>query len=246
MQPNPCDYRERTYRNKILKNDFNNYSVTVRESDLFISTDTDLREIATRSVLQHRGAIESYIQAYPDFLTSLSPLKYDESAPGIVRDMLKASTMARVGPMAAVAGAISEYVGRDLVPYSQNVIIENGGDIFIHSKRDVHIAIFAGNSPLSWHVSLVVHKEEMPMGICTSSATVGPSLSFGCADAVCVKASSVSLADAAATAIGNNVKSKGDIRRALKEGMKIEQVLGIVIIVADQIGAIGNMELMRL
>lgn len=245
MKCNPGDYRERTYRNRILKNNFNVYGLTIRETDLYISTDHDLKEIALRSVLQQRAFIESYISACPDFLTSLIPLKYDEFAPEIVREMLTAATQTGVGPMAAVAGAIAEHVGRDLLMYSKNVIIENGGDIFIQTVSDIRVGIFAGNSPLSGRVSMLVRKEEMPIGVCTSSGTVGHSLSFGCADAVCVKAESVSLADAAATAVGNLVKSKRNINHVLEKGMTIEKIRGIVIIVEDQIGAIGDIELLN-
>ncbi len=246
MHCNPGDYIERGYRNRILKkNNISVYNVTVRETDLYISTEYDLTEIAIRSVLAHRASIEAYICTCPDFLTSLKPLKYDGFAPDIIREMMVASSMAGVGPMAAVAGAIAEHVGHDLLLHSKNVIIENGGDIFIRSTNDVHVGIFAGSSPLSDRVSLLVRKEEMPMGICTSSGTVGHSLSFGCADAVCVKAESVSLADAAATSIGNQVKSKRNIRHVLEEGMNIGHIRGIVIIIGDQLGAIGDIELLN-
>lgn len=246
MPSDPGAYNARTYRNNILKNNLKVYNVTIRETDLFISTDTDLAEISLSSVLKYRSFIETYGHANPEFFTSLTPVKYDEYAPEIVREMMKAASVAGVGPMAAVAGAISEFVGRDLLVHSQNVIVENGGDIFIRSLKDVRIGIFAGQSPLNDRLSLRIHREEMPMGVCTSSGTVGHSLSFGCADAVCVKSGSVSLADSAATAIGNLVKSKRDIRHALEVGMKIHDVLGIVIIVDDQLGAIGEVELLGL
>jgi hypothetical protein len=82
----------------------------------------------------------------------------------------------------------------------------------------------------------------MPLGICTSSGTVGHSLSFGRADSVCVTSKSASLADAAATAIGNLVKGEGDVKKALEAGAKIEGVLGIVIIIKDKLGACGAIE----
>jgi uncharacterized protein len=239
------EYRERTYRDRILKNNLKSFNVTIRESDLFVSTDLDLEDVTRHSVYQYRSYIESYIEAHPDFLTSLVPLPCDEFAPAIVRDMMTAAIMAGVGPMAAVAGAIAEHVGRDLLQYSRNVIIENGGDIFIQTQNDIHVGIFAGNSPLSEHISLHVSVKEMPVGVCTSSGTVGHSLSFGNADAVCVKAKSVALADAAATAIGNRVKTKQDIYLALQEGMKIKDILGMVIILADHFGAIGDVELVN-
>jgi ApbE superfamily uncharacterized protein (UPF0280 family) len=234
---------ERSYRNKILNNNLIIFNVTVRESDIFVCADYDLKETTLSAIHRCRSHLEAYIRLHPEFLTSLRPVQFDDFAPPIIRDMMIAGRKAGVGPMAAVAGAIAEYVGKDLLQYSKNVIIENGGDIFIQSQHDIHVGILAGNSPLSDKLSIIIHKEEMPMGICTSSGTVGHSLSFGKSDAVCVKAKSVALADAAATAIGNLVKSKKDISRALQIGMMIDEILGIAVICKDQFGAIGDIEL---
>lgn len=142
--------------------------------------------------------------------------------------------------MASVAGAIAEFVGKDLLGFTDNLIIENGGDIFLQSKKSLSIGIFAGESALSYKVKIIVKPEETPFGICTSSATVGPSLSFGKVDAVCVLSKSAILADAAASAIGNGVKSKNDIKKALDYGMKIPGVRGIVIIIGNDMGAAGK------
>jgi len=147
--------------------------------------------------------------------------------------------------MAAVAGAVSEFVGNDLLQLNQteNLLIENGGDIFLKSKNKQTVSVFAGESALSYKVNILIKPEETPLGICTSSATVGPSLSFGNADAVCVISQSATLADAAASAIGNRVKSKKDIKTVLEYGIKIPEVRGIVIIYGNDIGIIGNIEL---
>jgi ApbE superfamily uncharacterized protein (UPF0280 family) len=144
--------------------------------------------------------------------------------------------------MASVAGAVSEFVGSDLLDQTENLIIENGGDIFIRAKNKLTVAIYAGESTLSYKVNIIVKPEETPLGICTSSATVGPSLSFGIADAVCVISRSATLADAAASAIGNRIKTKKDIKPALDYGMKIPGVKGIVIISGNDMGAIGEVE----
>jgi len=237
------DFQERTYRNRVSHNNLIPFHVCVRETDLFILSDSDLSEIALKSIYIHRGFIESYIKSHPDFLTSLVPVAEDRLAPSIVRDMLKTSRDACVGPMASVAGAIAEYVGNDLLASSRNVIVENGGDIFLNTDRDIKVAIYAGDSPLSYHVSLLLKKEKMPLGVCTSSGTVGHSLSFGNADAVCVISKSSIMADAAATAIGNLVESKKDIKIALEKGIEINGVSGILIIVGDTFGAIGEIEL---
>lgn len=243
MGRNPAAFRSRTYRNWTIKDNLREFNVTVRETDLFIKADSDLTSIALASVHRLRSSLESYISSHRDFLLSLSPVAYDPWAPQVVRDMMRASEKAGVGPMASVAGAMAEHVGRDLLPHTRSVIIENGGDLFLHSLSDVRVGLFAGKSPLSGRVSIRIRKEEMPLGLCTSSGTVGHSLSFGCTDACCVKSGSAALSDAAATAVGNIVKSKRDLHDGLKAGMKIEGVLGVVIVVDDQLGAVGDIEL---
>jgi hypothetical protein len=133
-------------------------------------------------------------------------------------------------------------MGNDLLHKTENIIIENGGDIFLKSKKELTASVYAGESPLSYKVKFIVKPEDSPLGICTSSATVGPSLSFGKADAVCVISKSATLADAAASAIGNKVKGKNDIRNSLDFGIKIPGVTGIIIIMGKELGVIGNVE----
>lgn len=236
-------FQERTYRNRVSHSDLASFHICVRETDLLIFCDTDISQKALEYVHIYRGYIESYIKNHTDFLTSLSPVRPDPFAPPIIRDMITAAIAADVGPMASVAGAISKYVGNDLLAVSKNVIVENGGDIFLKTQKEVRVGIFAGNSPLTYKINLLFKPSQMPLGVCTSSGSVGHSLSFGKADAVCVVSKSSTVADAAATAIGNLVKGKGDIRVALEKGIEIEGVLGALIIIADKFGVIGDMEL---
>lgn len=235
-------HEERTYRSLISKDNLVSYNVTIAESDLFISSDTNLADKALKSLLKHRNSLESYITSHPVFRTSLLPFPADDFAPPIIRDMISKSKICGVGPMAAVAGAVSEYVGYDLLSLTENLIIENGGDIFLKTKNELIVSIYAGESALSYKVNILIKPEDSPLGICTSSATVGPSLSFGAADAVCVISRSATLADAAASAIGNRVKSSKDIKSALDYGIKISGVRGIVIICANEMGAIGEVQ----
>ncbi len=234
---------ERIYRNCISSDDLISFHVSVRQTDLFISADKYLYQQALESVYTYRGYIESYAKIHPDFLRSLTPVKTDGAAPLIIRDMIEAAHRANVGPMASVAGAISEYVAKDLLKISRNVIVENGGDIYLKTEREARVGILAGESPLTFKLNLLLKPPQMPLGVCTSSGTVGHSLSFGKADAVCIISKSATLADAAATAVGNLVKGKGDIRVALQKGMEIAGVLGALIIIGDQFGVIGDIEL---
>ena len=232
--------KKKHYRNLISEDFLKSYQIKVSETDLYIRTDTDLSDIALKSVIKHRNFIEEYIKKRPDFLSSLNPLEKDPRAPEIVRAMLSLSKEARVGPMASVAGAMSEFVGLDLLKYSKNVIVENGGDIFIKTSKMLKVGIFAAESPLSLRVAIRVLPKEMPLGVCTSSASVGHSLSFGIADAVSVTSKSAILADAAATFIGNRVKMKEDIKRAIEDGLRIKGVLGVIVIAGDAMGVAGD------
>jgi len=177
---------DRFYRNKIYADDLEFYEVSVRETDLYVGTDENIYDKTLASVIKYRNYIENYIIHNPAFLTSLVPIADDSFAPPIIKDMINYSKIAGVGPMASVAGAVSHYVGSQLLQYSNNVIIENGGDDFIKTSKAANVSIYAGSSPLSEKIVLKIRPEEMPAGICTSSGTIGHSLSFGRADAVCV------------------------------------------------------------
>ncbi|NIS60700.1 MAG: UPF0280 family protein, partial [Proteobacteria bacterium] len=204
-------FEERTYRNLVKTEDLTPFRVTVRETDLFLLANRKLEKEVKEAVIRYRWQIEEYIRSHPEFQTSLRPVRSDPYAPKIVKEMLKASRLANVGPMASVAGAIAEFVGKDLIPLSPEVICENGGDIFIATSKERVVGVFAGKSPLSLKVGLRIKPGDTPLGICSSSGTVGHSMSFGKADAVCVLSRSTSLADAAATSIGNLIEGKGDI-----------------------------------
>jgi ApbE superfamily uncharacterized protein (UPF0280 family) len=238
--------RQRSYRSWLTRDGLVPFRVAVKETDLYILARILLEQEAHEALIQLRQQIEEYIKGSPLFQTSLVPLPADPRAPRIVKEMLAASQQAGVGPMAGVAGAMAEFVGKALLASSPEVVVENGGDIFIQVSTERKIGLFAGRSPLNMRVGIKVPPERTPVGICTSSGTVGHSQSFGRADAVCVISPSATLADAAATALGNRVQGKGDIERVLEEGRTISGVEGIVIIVGDALGAWGEYELVKL
>ena len=241
----PLRYSERTYRN-LVQTYLSQVRVTVQETDLSIYADGDVASIAKEAVLQQRGYIDSYIRQHAGFAKCLDPWPKDPMAPEIVCQMIDAGQLAQVGPMAAVAGAVAEQVGQALEGVCTEMIIENGGDLYLNVAHDLCIAIFAATSPLSLRVGLNVPAAPMPVAVCTSSGTVGHSLSVGRADAVCVVSPSGPLADAAATAIGNRVLRAADIDAAIRWGKTIEGVVGILIIIGDKMGAWGQVDLVPL
>jgi ApbE superfamily uncharacterized protein (UPF0280 family) len=239
-------YEKRTYRNLVKTDDLVKFEVIVKETDLLVRAESNLSNETRESILKYRHQLETYITMNPEFHRSLIPLGEDLHAPEVVREMIRVSQLARVGPMAAVAGAMAEWVSKDLLKLSREVITENGGDIYLSTARERTIGIYAGQSPLSLKIGIVIEPEESPLGICTSSGTVGRSLSFGKADAVCILSKSAALADAAATAVGNIVQKKKDIELGLQRGREIEGVLGVLIIVGEKMGIWGNIKLVRL
>ena len=222
--------------------------VRVQETDLHIMASRPVEEEARELVLTCRSQLERYITRYPDFVSSLVPMAEDSLAPAMVKEMLAAGRAAQVGPMAAVAGAVASFVGQGLLQLQgvDEVVVENGGDIFVCRRRECISAIYAGDSPLSNKVGLKIAPGQMPLGVCTSSGTIGHSLSLGQADSVTVLARNTALADAVATRLGNGLADKADINTALALGQSIAGVQGVLIIVDDQLGAWGQLELLQL
>jgi len=237
-------YEPRTYRHWVKGKDLVSFNVVVKETDLYICASRNLKSKALKLVLKYRHTLERYIERCPSFLTSLKPLlDSDNDAPRIVKSMLESARKAGVGPMASVAGAITEFVGTELLAFSPEVIVENGGDIFLKSLEKRIIGIYAGKSPLTGKIGLEIDGEDTPLGICTSSGTVGHSLSFGKADAVVALSKSATLADAAATAIGNLILQPDDIPSGIEFAQGIEGLKGLLIIKDDKIGLWGEVKI---
>jgi ApbE superfamily uncharacterized protein (UPF0280 family) len=239
-------HEPRFYRHWIKDSGLISFNVVVEQTDLYIRSRRNLKDKALNSVLKHRGSLEAYIGRHPFFLTTLDSYEAEAKAPAIVKEMARVSQLTGVGPMAAVAGAIAEAVGRDLLAFSPEVIVENGGDIFLKISKKRLVGIYAGQSAFTRKIALEIMPEETPLGICTSSGTVGHSLSLGSADAVIALSSSAALADAAATALGNMVKAADDIPEAIRKARIIEGLRGVVIIVGDKIGVWGKVKIVPL
>ncbi|MFC1934938.1 UPF0280 family protein [Chloroflexota bacterium] len=233
----------RTYRHWIEDRDLISFNVTVKETDLYIRASTSLRSKARRLVLKYRGALEKYIERTPDFLTALKPLHVDKNAPQIAREMAKEAQKVNVGPMAGVAGAVAEFVGEELLPFSPEIVVENGGDIYLKSLKKRVVGIYAGKSVFTGKLGVEIAGEDTPLGICTSSGTFGHSQSFGKADAVIAISQSAILADVTATAIGNLIHKPADIPGGIEFAKNIDGLKGVVIIKDDDIGVWGEVKL---
>lgn len=237
-------YKERRYRQWVKSEGLVTFEVKELETDLLISAGKNLENKVREYILNYREDIQSYIKKNRDFFTSLEPINVDIDAPRIVKAMADAGKKASVGPMAAVAGAIAEFAGRDLLAYTDEVIAENGGDIFIKTKVKRVLGIYAGeDSPFSGKLALEISPSEEGSGVCTSSGTVSHSLSFGIADAALIISGDTALADAVATAMGNVVKNKDRIEKGIDFAKSIDGVRGALVIVGDKLGSWGEIKL---
>jgi ApbE superfamily uncharacterized protein (UPF0280 family) len=236
-------YEPRTYRRAVEADDLVSFEVVSRETDLQVLAERDLSARAEDLVAAARGEIESFIERHPGFQESLSPFAVPDDAPVIVRRMAEAAAKACVGPMAAVAGVIAQSVAEGLAEESSQVVVENGGDIYIVGDRERTVGLFAGESRLSGTIGLRISPGLLPLAVCTSSGTVGHSLSFGVADAVTVLARDGALADAVATGLANRVQGPEDIERAVQAARAVMGLLGVLVVVGDSLGAWGNMRL---
>jgi ApbE superfamily uncharacterized protein (UPF0280 family) len=239
-------HEPRFYRHWIKDSGLISFNVVVAQTDLYIRAQRNVKDKAVDSVLKHRGSLEAYIKSHPLFLTTLDTYQAESEAPAIVKEMTRVSQLTGVGPMAAVAGAIAEAVGRDLLAFSPEIIVENGGDIFLKTSKKRLVGIYAGRSSFTKKIALEIVPKETPLGIGTSSGTVGHSLSLGSADAVIALSSSAALADAAATALGNMVRYADDIPGAIEKARSIEGLRGVVIIVGDKMGVWGRVKIVPL
>lgn len=235
-------FEPRTYRVEVAGDGLVPFVVRVAETDLQILARSDLTAIAERSVRYARADLESYLAVHPRFGESYVPVEADPGAPAIVTAMAEAASASGVGPMAAVAGAFAEHVARELHPHSDEVIVENGGDVYLIGGRERVVALWAGVDGVSG-VGIRLPATSLPCAVATSSGTIGPSVSFGSADTATVVASSGALADAVASVVGNRVRSVADLERAVEAGLAVPGVLGVVVSIAGALAAGGDVEL---
>ncbi len=233
-------YKKRFYRTNIYNGDLVAFQARYFESNLLVYAHSNLSGITSEYLRRFHGQVNNYCQSHPEFEKSLHPVKIDGSSPKIIRTMYKASMRAGVGPMATVAGAIAEAVGQKLLEHSREIIIENGGDIFIAVSKARKIGIFAGIGNVYNRLILNIKPDQSPCGICTSSGQFGHSLSLGKTCATIIISKSSALADGYATAFGNMVNNDDDIDPALKSARRKKDINGIIIITSTKMAAYGD------
>jgi len=222
------------------------HKFSYRDADYRIYTSN--LDLVTDEIIKQREILEKYIITNPEFLKSLSPVpSLTEFAPEIAKRMQKAGLFTEVGPMAAVAGTIAqlgvESCTASAKGYDSNqseTIVENGGDIFMFLKKELILGIHSGVKALEGKLAFLIQPDITPMAVCSSSSTMGHSLSLGNCNLATVFAKSAALADAAATKACNMVKKEEDIQKALNAISTIPGITGLVIIKDEKIGIAGE------
>lgn len=244
------EYKDRNYRSRFAGDNRRWFSVKFLESDLWIGVDSgsysQSMEADTYALLVDlRRAMDAYLLMDPQYKAALQPYDAGLEAPDILKEMSRVSHKTGIGPMSAVAGAVALKVAEFLKSkYGvKEVIVENGGDIYADATADMDIAVFAGQSPLSEKVGLHIPASAFPCGICTSSGTVGPSLSLGKADAMLIVCRDVLLADSYATAMANRIKTVNDLQLVIEQIQSIPDILAALAIKGDRLAVSGLYEL---
>lgn len=219
--------------------------IDLGQTHIRLTTDLANHELK-RYIFSIRRDLENYILKNEDFLLSLDPVETDEDLPLIVRKMVKSSSIADVGPMACVAGTISELSLNYLIDKdSRYSIIENGGDIAMINDEDVLCGIYSNNQVLGNDIAFRIKARRNPLGICTSSGKIGHSISFGEADSVTVISKSSSIADGLATRIANEVigeTSEDKLSNALECSENYREFFdGVLIISQGHVGTVGKL-----
>lgn len=235
---------------------FRFFPVAHHESDLLIGVAhkeyrKEMESTALHELNRLRAILLRHIKEDPAFRESLEPIRSsgrvqdmakDGNIPEEIEVMIRCGEATGTGPMSSVAGLFGEKVGQRLIETFglHEVVVENGGDLFLQVESELISVIHAGDSPLSDKMAFSISPGTW--GVCTSSGTLGHSLSFGKADAVTVISESTPLADAWATALANRVSSADDIEPVLEKVTYIREIAGCAVIVGERIGFRGDFE----
>lgn len=242
-------YTARAYRALAPRPDEAVFRAVVEESDLWINCGRnyfaaagDLPDRVSRKLREVRSIIKAWLRLQPEFGPSLRPVAVPESAPPLIKSMARAGERWRVGPMAAVAGAVAEEVARAFMAEAPDFLVENGGDIFMASTRE-RVAALLPRPEEAAHVGIRLAAPLFPLAVCSSSSTIGHSLSFGNGELVTVVSRDAALADAAATSLCNRLKTPRDLERIVKEAEADPEVIGLFAQCGGAVGLWGEIEL---
>jgi len=207
---------------------------------LVITDNHEYVEICREEIIKQRNDLTEHIRKNPVFFYSLESVDCKRKDPEIVRMMSRASYFAGVGPMASVAGAISQLaLERMTEAGSSHVVINNGGDICMKPGKNVTVGLFAGEGKRQNDLCVRVPKNRA-VSICSSSSKMGHSLSFGNCDLATVIGKRGEICDAMATAVANRIKTEDDIEPELNASVKRKGIYKVIASINGKMGFAGK------
>lgn len=214
--------------------------IEIEETAATIGAERKYLSQAVGAIRTARLEIERQIRRDQFFLTSMEPYEPQPDSGRVIHRMCKASAAAGVGPMAAVAGTIAQEALEAMVGAGcAHGWVDNGGDVALVLDEPITMEIFSDPAKNTAY-ALELPATEVPKGVCTSSGTLGHSISFGNADAVVVMAEDAVLADALATAVGNRVKSAADLATCFDDFRATSGFLGGVAMCSGSVSTFGR------
>ena len=207
---------------------------TIAKDDIIAFIDTKCRYLWK--------TFEDYFKIDPEYKDTYDPYKVSEDAPEPIQRLALGSIITEVGPMAGIAGLYAEEIGKackDEFGFKE-IIVENGGDLFIDVEKKIKVSLFAGDHPLSNRIKLDIEPHMCPMGLCASSGKFGHSKSLGNADLVSVACYDTVMADQYATAFANQVLDVSDIEEVIETAIEVVNLKHISIF-KDKAFAIGGL-----
>lgn len=217
------------------------HHLEIRESIISVLCDPDFIEAGKKSIIHTRKQIEQVISKHPEFETSHTPLGFLSYPHSLIKKMCVESKKVGVGPMAAVAGTVADECLKSIIRVgAREAVIDNGGDIALKIYQPVNIGIYAGKT-FSPDLAFHVQPRDNPLGICTSSGTVGHSFSYGKANAAVVISENIILADATATALANRIIEEKDLTSCFEFLDRIPDIEGSLVILNNKISLWGKL-----
>ncbi len=246
-------YQQRKYRDKKNDERFTYFRVQEKETDLWIGITPRFYQSwlpghVARYIIRSRREIETYMLTDPAFFTRHVPLDDVPGDKAIIHQMAEAGKKAGVGPMAAVAGAISGSVAKDITGMfpSAELVIENGGDIAAVFASSLVVRLETDNHGLLGETGILLHGGLSPCGICSSSGKFGHSFSYGKADLVSVVCKVPALADAWATSLCNIIRSDTDLKKVDQIISVHTDIIACIALANDNMLVYGDIDLLQL
>ena len=216
--------------------------IHIKETEISLTTDLKFRAVAEKAIREARWIIEEKIRSDPFFGVTYDPYISSKEDPELIRRMCLASKSAGVGPMASVAGAVAAYVTERLLEAGcRHAVVDNGGDISLMTDCETVVKIYSGNNSTDGVGLIIPSTGGKIVGICSSSGRIGHSISLGNSDISTVFSDDPVLSDACATALGNMVSDRSDLKTAVEAVCGVYGVRGCFAMIDEAVAFCGEL-----